>query len=37
MPLGGNAIELLDRYEASIEALLRDIESAGRRSTCCIT
>ena len=28
MPLGGNAIELLDRYEASIEALLRDIESA---------
>lgn len=30
MPLGGNAIELLDRYEASIEALLRDIESASR-------
>jgi cardiolipin synthase len=28
MPLGGNAIELIDRYEASIEALLRDIESA---------
>ena len=30
MPLGGNAIELLDRYEASIEALLRDIESASQ-------
>lgn len=30
MPLRGNAIELLDRYEASIEALLRDIESASQ-------
>jgi cardiolipin synthase len=30
MPLRGNAVELLDRYEESIEALLRDIESASR-------
>lgn len=28
MPLSGNSIELLDRYEASIESLLRDIETA---------